>query len=106
VLEFFIYVRYISHDDTALSYMEDAFRPSHNFKDSILLMCTANKAITKVNTLRTELVKKYTVDNETNGKTWTLSKKWRIMNNWQDYISYEINVSKELDGTVTIRRST
>jgi len=50
-----------------------------------------------VNALRTELVKKRKVDEETNAETWTLSKKRREMNAWRDYISHEIDVSKELD---------
>jgi len=51
----------------------------------------------KANELRTELVKKGKVDEETYAETWTLSKKRREMNTWQDYISHEIDVSKELD---------
>ena len=42
-------------------------------------------------------MKKRTVDEETNAETWTLSKHWRKINAWQNYISREIDVSKELD---------
>jgi hypothetical protein len=42
-------------------------------------------------------MKKRTVDEETNAETWTPSKKRREMNAWRDYISQEIDVSKELD---------
>jgi len=42
-------------------------------------------------------VNKRKVDEKTNAQTWTLSKKWCERNAWQDYISYEIDVSKELD---------
>jgi len=51
----------------------------------------------KANALRTELVKKGKVDKETNAETWTLSKMRREMNAWRDYISHEIDVSKQLD---------
>jgi len=33
LLEFYMYVRYKSHDDATLSYMEDALRRFHTFKD-------------------------------------------------------------------------
>ena len=42
-------------------------------------------------------MKKRKVDEETNAETWTLSKKRREMNAWHDYISHEIDDSKELD---------
>jgi len=42
-------------------------------------------------------VKKRNVDEETNAETWTPSRKRREMNAWRDYISHEIDVSKELD---------
>jgi len=45
----------------------------------------------------TELVKKRKVDVETNHDTWTPSKKQCEMNAWRDYISHEIDISKELD---------
>jgi len=37
------------------------------------------------------------VEEETNAETWTPSKKHCKMNAWQDYISHNIDVSKELD---------
>jgi len=51
----------------------------------------------KGNGLRTELVKKQKVDEESHAETWKVSKTWSEMNIWQDYISHEIVVSKELD---------
>jgi len=50
-----------------------------------------------MHTLRMELVKQRTVDEETHGETWTPSTKQREMNCWLDYISHGIDVSKELD---------
>jgi len=97
LLEFYMYARYISHDDATLSYMEDALHRFHTMNDVFLLGQASKKANTKANALRTELVKKWKVDEETNAGTWMPSKKRREMNAWQDYISQEINVSKELD---------
>jgi len=51
----------------------------------------------KPNALRTELVNKRKVAEETNADTWMLSKMRREMNAWQDNISHEMDVSKELD---------
>jgi len=51
----------------------------------------------KANALRTELVKIRKVDNETNAETWNLSKTWREINAWWDYISLKIDLFKELD---------
>jgi len=96
LLEFYMYARYISHDDATLSYMEDALHRFHTMNDVFLLGQASKKANAKANALRTELVKKWKVDEETNAGTWMPSKKWREMNAWQDYISQEINVSKEL----------
>jgi hypothetical protein len=42
-------------------------------------------------------VKKRKVDEKTNANTWTPYKKGRGINTWNDYISHEIDVSKELD---------
>jgi hypothetical protein len=97
LLEFYMYARYKSHDDTILSYMEDALHRFHTFKDVFLLGPAGNKAKAKANALRTELVKKRKVDEETNAETSTPSKKRREMNAWQDYISHEIVISKKLD---------
>jgi len=97
LLEFYMYAQYKSHDDAILSYMEDALHRFHTFKDVFLLGRASKKANTKANALRTELLKKRTVDEETNAETWTPSKKRREMNAWRDYISHEIYISKELD---------
>jgi len=37
MLEFYMYARYKSHDDATLSYVEDALRRLHTFKDVFLL---------------------------------------------------------------------
>jgi len=97
LLELYMYARYKSHDDETLSYMKDAMCHFHTFKDVFLLGRAGKKAKAKANALRTELVKKRKVDEETNAETWTLSKKRCEMNAWQDYFSHEIDVSKELD---------
>jgi len=67
----------------------------HTFKDVFLFGRASKKAKAKDNPLRTELVKKRNVDEETNAETWTPSKKQRVMNAWRDYISHEIDTSKE-----------
>jgi len=100
LLEFCMYAGYKSHNDATLSYMEDALRRFHTFKDVFLLGQTSTKAKAKANALGTELLKKRKVDEETNGDTWTPSKKRRKMNAWQDYISHEIVVSKQLDANL------
>jgi hypothetical protein len=92
-----MYARYESHDDAAFSFMEDAMCCFHTFKDVFLLGRAGKQVEAKANALRTELVKKQKVDKETNGETWMPSKKRHEMNNWRDYISHEIDVSKELD---------
>jgi len=97
LLEFYMYAPYISHDDATLSYMEDALHRFHSFKDVFLLGQAGKKAKAKGNALRTELMKKRKVDEETNAEPWMPSKKRRKMNGWRDYISHKIDVSKELD---------
>jgi hypothetical protein len=82
--------------------MEDALHRFHTFKDVFLLGQTGQKAKAKINALRMELVKMRKVDEESNAKTWTPSKKRREMNTWRDYISHEIDVSKELDADFKI----
>jgi hypothetical protein len=47
-------------------------------------------------------MKKRKVEEETNIETWTLSKKRHEMNGWQDYISHEIDISKELDANFNL----
>jgi hypothetical protein len=95
LLEFYMYAPYKSHDDATLSYMENALCRFHTFKDVFLLGRAGKKAKAKANALRTELVKKRNVDQETNAETWTPSKKHHEMNAWRDYISHEIDVSIE-----------
>jgi len=77
--------------------MEDALHRFHTFKDVFVLWRAGKKAKDKADALRPELVKKRKVDEETNAETWTPSKKRREMNAWRDYISHEIDISKELD---------
>jgi hypothetical protein len=100
LLEIYMYARYKSHDDATLSYMADALHRVHTFQAVFLLGRAGKKAKAKANALRTELVKKRKVDEESNAETWMTSKKWREMNAWWDYISHEIDISKELDGDV------
>jgi hypothetical protein len=97
LLEFYMYTRYKSLDDATLSYMEDALHCFHTFKDVFLLGRAGKKAKAKANALRTELMKKRKVDKETNAESWTPSKKRCEMNAWRDYISHEIDVSKQLN---------
>jgi hypothetical protein len=51
----------------------------------------------KANPLRVEFVKKRKLDEETNSHSSTPSKQCREMNAWQDYISHQIDIAKELD---------
>jgi hypothetical protein len=92
-----MYARYKSHDDATLSYIEDTLHRFHTLKDVLLLGRAGKKAKAKANALRTELVKKRKVDEVSNAETWTPSKTQGEMNAWRDYISHEIDVSKELD---------
>jgi hypothetical protein len=80
LLEFYMYTRYKSDDDATLSYMEDALDRFHTVKDVFLLRRAGKKAKAKANALRTELVKKRKVDEESNAETWTPSKMRREMN--------------------------
>jgi hypothetical protein len=77
--------------------MEDALHCFHTFKDVFLLGRAGKKAKAKANALRTDLMKKRKVDKETNAESWTPSKKRCEMNTWRDYISHDIDVSKQLD---------
>jgi hypothetical protein len=96
-LECSMYARYKSHDDATLSYMEDALCGYHAFKDIFLLGRAGKKAKSKANALRTVLMEKRKVDEETNANSSTHPKKWCEMNAWRDYISHEIDISKEFD---------
>ena len=77
--------------------MEDALHHFHTFKDIFLVGRAGKKGKAKANALRSELMKKRKVDKETNAGTLTLSKKWRKMNAWRDYINHKIDVSKVLN---------
>jgi len=96
--EFYIYARYISHDDGTLSYMEDPWHHVHTCKDGFLLGRAGKKAKANANALRMDHLKKRKVDEDTNAETWTPSQKWHEMDTWRDFISHKIDVSKELDG--------
>jgi len=102
MLEFYMYARYLSHDDATLSYMEDALHCFHNFKDGFLHGGASKKAKAKANALSTQLVKMQKEDKETNAGTWTPSKKRREMSAGRDCISHQIDDSKELDADFNI----
>ena len=99
--EFYMYAQYKSHDDATLSYMEDALHRFHTYKDVLFLRRAGKKAKAKANALRTELLKKRKVHEETNAETWMVSKKRRQMNTCRDYISHGIDVSQEFDADFT-----
>jgi len=80
LLEFYMYAGYKSHDDATSSYMEDALCRFHTLNNVSLLGRAGKTAKAKANSLRTELVKKRKVDEETNAETWTPSKMRREMN--------------------------
>jgi hypothetical protein len=58
-----------------MSYLEDALHHFHTFKDVFLLGRASKQAKAKANALRTELMKKRKVDEESNADSGTLSKK-------------------------------
>jgi len=58
LLQFYLYARYKSHDDTILSYMDDALHRFNIFNDVFLLGQANKRAKAKANALRTELMKK------------------------------------------------
>jgi len=97
LLEFYMYARYKSHNDATLSDMKDAMHCFHIFKDVFLLRRVGKSVKGQANALRTELVKKPEVEEETNAENWMASNKWHKMNFWREYISHEIDVSMELD---------
>jgi hypothetical protein len=104
ILEFYMYARYKSHDDATMRYIEDALHRVQTVKDLCLLGPAGTKAKAKANALRTQLMKKRKVDEEPNAETWTPSKKWPEMSAWQDYISYMIDISQELDADFHYRK--
>jgi len=85
LLEFHIYARYKSHNDTTLSYMEDAFHHFHIFKDVFLLVWAGKMAKANANALRMELVKKRKVDEKSNAETWAPSNMRHEMNAWTGF---------------------
>jgi len=101
LLEFYMYAPYKCHDDVALSCIEDFLRRFHTFKDGYLIGRGGTKAKAKANTLRMDHVKKRKVDEETNAEIRMPSKNCRKMNNWQYYIRYAIDVSKEFNANFT-----
>jgi len=80
--------------------MEHSLHHFHTFKDIFFLGRAGKEAKAKANALRTELVKKRKVDEETNAETWTPSNKQRHRNAWWDYLSHEIDISTELDSDI------
>jgi len=101
-----MYAWYKSHVDVTLSYIDDTSRCFYTFKDVFLLGRAGKKVKVKGNALWTELMKKRKADEETYADTWTPSKKQREINTWQDYISHERHISKELDADFNVWRST
>ena len=97
MLELYMYARYKSHDDATLRFTEDGLHRFHTLNDNFLLGRAGKQGNAKHNAQKTELLKKRKVDEETNAETWMLSKKRREMKAWRDYISHEIDISKELD---------
>ena len=75
--------------------MEDCLRRFYTLKDISVLAWAAKKATAKPNAQRTELVRNGKVNQESNAGTWMPSMKWGEMNAWLEYISHEIDVSKE-----------
>jgi hypothetical protein len=53
-----MYPEYKTHDDATLSYLNDACRQFHTFKDDFVLGQAGKKAKAEPNSLRTELMKK------------------------------------------------
>jgi hypothetical protein len=102
LLEFYMYARFQFHDDATFSYMEDALCCFHTSQDVFSLRRAGKQLKAKANGLRTELVKKRKVDEETTAYSWMPSKKCHEMNAWQDYISHKIDSSKELDADINI----
>ena len=97
LLEYYMDARYESHDDATLSYIEDALHRFHTLKDVFLLRRAGNEVKAKANALRTELMQRQKGDKETHAETRSQSKKRCEMNSWRDYISHDIDISKELD---------
>jgi len=74
----------------------------HTIKDVFLLVRAGKKAKAKANALRTDLVMKRKVTDETTAGTWTQCKKRRKITRWRYSISHEIYVFEVLDADLTI----
>jgi len=94
--ELSMYAQYKSDDDATFSYVEDAVDLFNTFIDILILEQASTKATAKASALKMELMKMRMVHKETNAAGLTLSKKWWEMNTLSDYISYVIDLSKEL----------
>jgi len=77
--------------------MEDGLHRFHTLKDVFLLGRVSKLVKAKANALRTKVVNKRKIDEETHTDTRTSFKKRCEMNPWRDDIIHEIDVSKELD---------
>jgi len=62
-----------------------------------LTLARQQKPKAKTNALRTELVKKGKVDDETYADTWTLSTKQCKINSWPNFFNHRKHVSNKLD---------
>jgi hypothetical protein len=74
-LEFYMYAQFKFHENSTLTYTEDALHRFHTFKDISLHGRTGKKAKANANALRSERMKNPKVNEETNAEPWTLSKK-------------------------------
>jgi len=104
LLEFYMYAQDNSHNVATFSYIEDALRRFHTYKNVILLGRAGQEAKPKPNAMRTELVKKWKVDEEINAQTWMPSKKRHKVKTWRDYIIHGIDVWKVRDADFNIPR--
>jgi len=80
--------------------MEGTLRYIPSSKDVFLLGLAGKKAKVKAHGFRTSLLKKQIVADKTSYDSWKPSMKQRETNAWWDYISHQIDVSKELDADV------
>jgi hypothetical protein len=76
--------------------MDGAFSCFPPFNHGFLIRRASEMAKAKAIALIIKLVKKQQVDEETNAEHWPPSTKRCEMNRWYDYISHDIDVSKEL----------
>jgi len=104
LLVFYMYARDNSHNVATFSYIEDASRRFHTFKNIILLGRAGKEAKPKPNAMRTELVKMWNVDEEINAQTWRPSKTRHQVKTWRDSIIHEIDVRKVLQADFNVSR--